>query len=157
MHIIQTKKIDSSRNSKNYENKTEVEINPIKSSFTDELVWFNNIWIDTFSTSSSVTKLLLHTNEFTTRRVFLPELGSKWATCSGFISQEDQQRQLGLVHFQQMSGEVRGKRSAAHRGLPDSSPAKRPPRWSVDEMTGRILILHPRGQRNRVGAGWRRM
>ena len=50
-----------------------------------------------------------------------------------------------------------GKRSAAHRGLPDSRPARGPPRWSVDEMTGRILILAPRGRGNRAGAGWRRM
>lgn len=39
-------------------------------------------------------------------------------------------------------------------GTPWQQHCQRPPRWSLDEMTGHILILTPRGQRNR--RGWRR-
>lgn len=42
-------------------------------------------------------------------------------------------------------------------GIPWQQLCQRPPRWSGDEMTGHILILAPRGRRNRERAGWGRM
>lgn len=42
-------------------------------------------------------------------------------------------------------------------GTPQQQLCTRPPRWWVNEMTGHILILAPRGRRNREGAGRRRI
>lgn len=81
-------------------------------------------FIDFFAPAAVWQKLLFHDNEFTTRHFFLPALTSKWATCSGFTSQEDQPRQHGLFHFQQMSGEAWGGGQQHTRGFLDSSFAR---------------------------------
>ena len=50
-----------------------------------------------------------------------------------------------------------GEEVSGTPGTPWQQLCQRPPRWSVDEMTGHILIPTPQGQRNREGAGWKRM
>lgn len=86
-------------------------------------------------------KRLLFSNKFTTRPCFLPALWSKWATCSGFIDQE--QRRRRACFFSCRWAERRGEEVSGTPGIPWQPPCQGPPRWWLDKVTRCILLLTP--------------